>query len=191
MPIGRIVILSGPSGSGKTSLYQQLLNNHKFKGKLVKSVSLTTRPKRPGEKQGRDYYFVSHHAFLYKRRTKQLLESQKVFNYYYGTPRKPVERLLKKGRNVLLCIDVKGAKSALRQYPDALRIFINAPTMAELKQRLRKRGTEDKLDFDLRLKIACKEIKEAKHYDFVIVNDKLTAAYKKLEEIVCKQLKIF
>lgn len=190
MCIGKIVILSGPSGSGKTSLYQRLLNNQKFKGKVVKAVSFTTRPRRPGERHGRDYFFVSNRSFLYKRKTGQMLESQKVFSYYYGTPRKIVEQILKKGRNVLLCIDVKGAKVVWRKHPDALRIFIKTPTMIELKQRLLKRGTEDKLDLKLRLNIAREELKEAKYYDFIVINDNLKQAYESLERIICSQLKI-
>jgi guanylate kinase len=190
MSIGRIVILSGPSGSGKTSLYQRLLKNPKFKGKLIKSISMTTRPCRPGELHGQDYFFIDKKAFLDKRKRGLLLESQKVFNYYYGTPLKKVEQILKRGQSILLCIDVKGAKSVWRRYPDAIKIFIKTPTIAELKKRLKGRGTENKKDFAVRLSNARKELKMAKLYDFIVNNDKFNVAYKKLEKIISTELKI-
>src|SRR5881392_3567491 len=108
MAKGKIIIISGPSGSGKTTLHKMLLESTKLKEKLVKSISVTTRPMRGGEKEGRDYIFVSVLKFQYKIKAGHFLEWQKVFDNYYGTPKKNVRDLLKAGKNVLLCIDVKG-----------------------------------------------------------------------------------
>ena len=126
---GKIIIISGPSGSGKTTLHKKLLLSRRLKRKLVKSVSVTTRPKRPLEKHGRDYLFISKKDFFKKRRAGYFLESKKVFDRYYGTPRKAVDKILKKGKNVLLCIDVKGAKTVFIKRPKAVKIFIKAPSI--------------------------------------------------------------
>ena len=181
---GNIIIISGPSGSGKTTLYQKLLASPKFKGKLVKSISVTTRPRRAGEVHGRDYIFVTREMFLYKRRRHHFLEWQKVFNNYYGTPQKSVQDLLRAGKNVLLCIDVKGAKVVCRKFPKALTIFIKTPSLAALKKRLLARGSEMKSVVDLRLATAREELKEAKHYKHIVVNNDLKTAFNKLNHII-------
>ncbi|MCR4336638.1 MAG: guanylate kinase [Candidatus Omnitrophica bacterium] len=181
---GKVVILSGPSGAGKTTLHDKLLNSPRLKGRLIKSISVTTRPQRAGERHGREYFFVTPKMFLHKRCANHFLESEKVFDHYYGTPRKQVEDSLRLGKSVLLCIDVKGAEDAARCYPDAIKIFIKPPSLEELKKRLQNRGTETSGGMQLRLKIANQELQEAKNYDHVIVNDSLPQAYQKLEEIV-------
>ncbi len=186
---GRIVIISGPSGSGKTTLHKRLLLSRRFRGKLVKSISATTRPRRPGERHGRDYLFFSKDVFLAKKTKKYFLEWQRVFGRYYGTPHDRAEELLKAGKNVLLCIDVKGARVVRRWYPDAISIFINAPSIAVLKNRLRKRASESMADLRLRLSVAKREIKEARQYTYVVVNDDLKKALKKLEHILQSELK--
>lgn len=188
MKKGRIVILSGPSGSGKTTLHSRLLKSPQLKGKIIKSVSATTRPKRPHEKEGQDYLFISKKMFLHKRRLGYFLESEKVFNDYYGTPKKQVQALLRKGKNVLLCIDVKGARTVRRKYPEALKIFIKPPSFKELRKRLTTRGTETRRDLAFRLRTAKKELLDAKDYDFIVVNDVLPKAYKKLEDILGRHL---
>ena len=185
---GKIIIISGPSGSGKTTLYKKLLESGRFKKKLVKSVSITTRPRRPGERSGRDYSFATRKEFRRKIKADYFLEWQKVFDNYYGTPRRPVERLLKEGRNVLLCIDVNGAACVSRRYPQAIKIFITAPSLAVLKRRLKARGSEIQKDMKLRLERARKELAQAKVYDYAIVNDHLSEAFKKLEAIVKKSI---
>lgn len=184
MKKGRIVIISGPSGSGKTTLYKKLLLSKNFKGNLVRSISMTTRPKRKGEKDGRDYSFISEKKFLYKKKAGHFLECQKVFRSYYGTPHKNVREFLKKGKHVLLCIDVKGAMVVWRKHPDALKIFIKTPSMAILKKRLASRATECKKELKIRLKTAQSELKEAKYYDYVVVNDSLKKAFNRLKEII-------
>lgn len=181
--------MSGPSGSGKTTLHKRLIFSRRFKGKLVKSLSATTRPKRIGEKHGRDYLFLSKKKFDALRKKNKFLEWQKVFDSYYGTLRSVVEKLLKQGFNVLLCIDVKGARVVHRQFPGCVRIFIKTPSLKILKQRLEKRGTESVEDLKLRLSIAKDELQEERKYDYVIVNNHFTHAYKRLESIMGLELK--
>ena len=178
---GKIFIISGPSGSGKTTLYKKLLAHNK---KLVKSISVTTRPRRPGERHGRDYYFVSLKKFLYMKRAGHFLESQKVFDNYYGTPYKNVNDLLKRDRNILLCIDVKGAQVVCQKFPTAVSIFIKTPSMAILRKRLKNRTAGGKDNLRLRLETARKELREAKNYDYIVVNDQLKVAYQNLKAIV-------
>lgn len=187
MKQGRIVIISGPSGSGKTTLHDKLLCSKKFKGKLVRSVSATTRLPRAGEREGREYFFLNKREFLARKKKGLFLESMKVFDNYYGTPKDRVEQVLKSGKNILLCIDVKGAAEVSRKCPDAVKIFIKTPTLADLKHRLSHRGTENVRDLQLRLKIAQKELKEVKKYDHVVVNDRLSRAQKELEGIIQKE----
>ncbi|MCK5214412.1 MAG: guanylate kinase [Candidatus Omnitrophica bacterium] len=188
MKKGRIVIISGPSGSGKTTLQAKLLKSKRVKGKLVESISITTRPRRKGEKDGREYFFVSDKMFRYKKRAGHLLESEQVFHCFYGTPRKYVYDLLKKGTHVLLGIDVKGARKVRLQYPEALMIFIKTPSLKVLKERLLKRKTEEPTDLKIRVAIASQELKAANRYDFVIINNDLKKAYAELENIVCREL---
>ena len=189
MKKGKIFIMSGPSGSGKTTLYKKILCSRKLKDKLEKSISVTTRSKRVGEQQGRDYFFVSRRMFFYKKQAGQFLECQKVFDNYYGTPRKHVRDILQRGKSVLLCIDVKGARVVFKKIPQAIRIFIKVPSLAVLRRRLEKRGSETKTTGRLRLKTALDELKEAKFYDYVVVNDRLEKTYKKIEKTILAELK--
>jgi len=182
---GRIIIISGPSGSGKTTLYQKLLTSRKD---LVKSVSMTTRPKRPGEVHGRDYFFVSPKMFEYKIRAGHFLEYERFFNNCYGTPAKYVRDLLRAGKHVLLCIDVKGARTVLKKHPDALTIFVKTPTIADLKKRLMKRGSEDPKTIDQRLKRVKLELAKAKSYDYVLVNGDVNRAQRTLNTIITNEL---
>jgi len=186
----RIVIISGPSGCGKTTLHKALLESPLVKGKLVKSISATTRQKRPGERPGRDYLFLSTKVFESRIQKGYFLEWEKVFDHYYGTPKKQALSLLKKGVNVLLCIDVKGAKTVAKEFPQALTVFIKAPSMKILASRLKARGSESKESLSLRLKIASKELKEAKKYDHVVINADLKKALGSLQKIICIELGI-
>jgi guanylate kinase len=184
----KIVIISGPSGCGKTTLHKALLANPLLKNVLVKSISATTRAKRPGERAGRDYLFLSLKTFEDRIKKGYFLEWERVFDHYYGTPKKQALNLLKKGTNILLCIDVKGAKTVRQEFPEALKIFIKAPSMKVLETRLRARGSENSESLALRLKVARQELKEAKFYDRVIINADLNKALATLQQIVCKEL---
>ena len=184
MKKGKIIIISGPSGSGKTTLYKKLLANRKLRKEIIKVVSVTTRPKRPGEKHGLDYFFVSSKMFHYKRRNGHFLETEKVFDNYYGTPKKSVRDTLKTGKNVLLCIDVKGARTVRRKFPEAVTVFIKTSSLKALALRLKGRGSEKKDIMRMRLQTAREELKETKKYDHVIINDNLRTAYGRLEAAI-------
>ena len=151
---GKIILLSGPSGAGKTTIHERILKSEKLKGKVVRSISMTTRAKRPGECNGRDYFFVSRKMFEYKARAGYFLEYAEVFKNYYGTPAKHVKGLLAKGKNVLLCIDVQGARQVMKTCPEAVSIFVKTPSLGELQKRLSKRGTETAAELAVRLKTA-------------------------------------
>jgi len=184
----QIVILSGPSGCGKTTLHKALLASPLIKDKVVKTISATTRSKRPGEVPGRDYLFLNTKTFEERIKKGYFLEWEKVFDHYYGTPKKQVVQLLKKGINVLLCIDVKGARTVAKEFPQALKIFIKAPSLKILEDRLKARGSESKESLRLRLKVAREELKEAKHYDHVVINADLNKALEALQQIICRKL---
>jgi len=188
MDEGKIIIVSGPSGSGKTTLHKKLFLSRRLKKKLVKSISVTTRSPRRGEKSGRDYLFINKRQFFYKRCAGHFLEWQKVFDNYYGTPQNAVERLIRSGKNVLLCIDVKGAGVVARKCPDAVKIFIMPPSMEILEERLKKRDTETPQNLRLRLKIARREMREARHYQHIVVNDQFTKALHRLESIILSEI---
>jgi guanylate kinase len=187
-PQARIVIISGPSGCGKTTLHKALLESPLLKNKLVKSISATTRLKRPGERDGRDYLFLSTKTFEERIKKGYFLEWEKVFGHYYGTPKKQALNLLKKGINVLLCIDVNGAKTVAREFPRALKIFIKAPSMRILEARLKRRGSESRGSLKVRLKIAHRELKEAKFYDEVVINADFNKTVGSLQQIVCRSV---
>ena len=184
----RFVIISGPSGCGKTTLHKALLKTPQLKDKLVKSISATTRSKRPGERSGEDYIFLEPKIFQERIAKGYFLEWEKVFEHYYGTPKKQATDLLKKGIHVLLCIDVKGAKTVAKEFPQALRIFIKAPSTKELEKRLKARGSESRESLKIRLKIAREELKEAQYYDYVVTNGDLNKAIKELQKIVCQEI---
>jgi len=184
MAKGKVIILSGPSGSGKTTLYKKLLDDKRFKVKLARSISVTTRPKRRGERHGRDYFFVSPKMFLYKKRRGHFLESENVFGNQYGTPLSGVKQLLRSGKNALLCIDVKGARTVRRKLPDAVSVFIKAPSMGALSKRLKERGSDRTAAVEVRLKTARSELKEAKKYEYTVINDRLDTAYRRLVKII-------
>jgi guanylate kinase len=185
---GRIIILSGPSGAGKTTLHELLLKSPAFKGRIIRSISATTRSPRGKERHGRDYLFLTHKMFAHKIRTGQFLEWMKVFDNYYGTPMAQVRAAQAQGKHVLLCIDVKGALLVKKKAPDAIMIFIKTPTLRELKNRLSARSTDAQASIALRLKVAREELKKAGQYDHVLVNDKLDAALARLIGILRREL---
>lgn len=184
---GKIFIISAPSGCGKTTLCGKLSEE---KLNLSHSISATTRSPRKGEIEGKDYFFIPTEEFRAMIKRKEFLEHEENFGFLYGTPRKFVEGLLGKGRNVLLSIDVKGAMNVRRLYPkNSVLIFIMPPTLGVLKKRLESRMTDPAHSISGRLKIARQEIKYKNRYDYVVINDSLTAAYGKLKSIIVSELK--
>ncbi len=177
---GRMFIVSAPSGAGKTTLVNRLL---RCVPGVVRSISMTTRPPRPGERHGRDYYFVTRARFAAMRRRHGLLESAIVHGAHYGTPVAPVMRALRAGRDVLLSIDVQGAHQVVRRLP-CVRIFILPPSMTSLRHRLERRRTESPAQIRARLALARRELQAAPHYDYVVINDELRQAVSQLQAIV-------
>jgi len=178
---GNLFILSGPSGVGKTTLREAL--QKKIPG-LRFSVSWTTRSQRPGEIMDQDYRFVSKKQFEHKIKADGFLEWAKVHNEYYGTPWLPIKRWLHKGSDVLLDIDIQGARKVKKRIPQALTIFILPPSKQELKKRLIHRETESRTKIQIRLKNAETELQAVKHCDFVMVNQEISFSVEALETII-------
>lgn len=178
---GKIVIISSPSGGGKTTICRRLLRKNP---KWQFSISYTTRGKRVGEKDGREYHFVDKSKFLGLRRQGYFAETARVHLYYYGTPRQPLEEAITKGKVILLDIDIKGASSIKRKFPKALSIFILPPSAAELRRRLKRRGTETAAQLRLRLQNAIKEMKMYNRFDYIIVNENINVAESAADHII-------
>ncbi|WP_041082711.1 guanylate kinase [Thermotoga profunda] len=185
---GILYVISGPSGVGKTSIIESTLKKIK---NVVFSVSCTTRPKRPNEVEGRDYFFVDVVKFRDMIERDEFLEWAVVHNYYYGTPKKFVEEQIENGKSVLLDIDVQGAMTVMNKYKDAVYIFIAPPSFDVLKQRLMNRGTEDKENLYRRLEDAKKELSYIPNFEYIIVNAQLQESIDQLcSIIVAEQLKV-
>ncbi len=180
---GKIAVFSGPSGSGKTTLISRLRKDYD----VFFSVSATTRPPRKGEENGKDYLFLKEDEFLSLVRRGYFLEWAVYNGFYYGTPREPVEEALKKGKTVILDIDIQGAKRLREKRIQAVYIFVEPPSLEELERRLRSRGTESAEQVSGRIEIARKELDEAKKlgiYDYFITNNVLEEAVEKAVEIL-------
>jgi guanylate kinase len=186
---GKIFVISGPSGSGKTTLLENLLNSRALKKKLVRSISFTTRPQRSREKDKRDYFFISAKAFKAKRKAKKILEWTKYLGYYYGTSKEFVESRFRKGKNLVLCLDARGAMSLRRLYPkNIVTIFVKPPSLEELKKRISKRCNKTKEEeIRRRLKIAKSEMQAADGYDYSLVNKELRKTTVELKRIVLEE----
>lgn len=183
---GIVIIMSAPSGAGKTSICDAVVKSNK---NIVYSISTTTRAPRKGEKNGREYFFVTENQFKNSIKQKQFVEWAKVHNNYYGTSKKILEDIISKGKDVLLDIDVQGAIKIKKQYKDALMIFVMAPSLKILKQRLIKRNKDSKEVINIRLKNAEKEISYIDKYDYLVINDKLNESIKHVENIIsCAKL---
>jgi guanylate kinase len=180
----RIVILSGPSGSGKTTIVHRLEEDSPVK--LVKSVSATTRPPRAGERHGIDYWFLQDTEFRQKLQDGAFLEHAEVFSsgFLYGTLRSELQRAWESGGWAFLEIDVQGAMRVVQQYPNAVTIFLSAPSPAEFELRLRARGTESEDVIQKRLATAENELQLAHRYKYVVVNDQLETAVSEICEIL-------
>ena len=181
-----MILFSAPSGCGKTTIVDRLLKRHPD---WVRSVSATTRPPRAGEKEGRDYFFLSPRTFKQMQSSGELLESARVFGHDYGTPKAFVLGRLKEGKNVILAIDVQGADQ-VRKISElkgsALTFFILPPSVKVLRERLEGRKTESPGEIQRRIEAAQEEIKAAQLYDYAIVNQNLDKTIFKIEECVEK-----
>ncbi|MFH1782016.1 MAG: guanylate kinase [Candidatus Omnitrophota bacterium] len=179
---GILFVISAPSGSGKTTLCSRLVESLDSVGR---SISMTTRSPRAGERDGMDYIFIEKDEFLKRKNRNEFLEWAKVFDEYYGTPKKYVTHLISKGQDVIVSIDVQGAMKIKRMKKlQAVYIFILPPSMAMLKERLFNRSTDTKTEIAKRLRVAKKELKDLPKYDYVVVNNVLKSALDELRAII-------
>jgi guanylate kinase len=179
---GIIFILSAPSGAGKTTIYRTAL---KAIGGLEFSVSLTTRAPREGEAEGIDYRFVSEDEFRRRQSSGELAESARVFESSYGTPRAPLDAAIATGRDILLDIDIHGARQIRAIYPnDSVTVFVLPPSFDELEGRLRGRGTEEEAKIQHRLLKARSEAEAYPEYDYLIINSDVNDSIARLQAIV-------
>ncbi|QEK11992.1 guanylate kinase [Crassaminicella thermophila] len=181
MKKGLLIVISGPSGTGKGTVCKQLLNIEKD---IKISISATTREPRVGEIDGVNYYFIDEDIFEKQIENDEFLEYAKVYDNYYGTPKKYVIEEIKKGNNVLLEIDIQGALQVKEKYPEGIFIFILPPSMEELKKRIIGRGTESEADINKRFESAFEEINYVKEYNYYVINDEVEKAVEKIRGII-------
>lgn len=178
---GILVLFSGPSGVGKDTVLEVVLNKDNT---LQRSISLTTRDIRENEIDGRDYYFISKDLFNNMVENGDVLEFAQYGENLYGTPKAPVDKWLAEGKTVILKIEVQGAQKIKELYPDAVGIFVLPPSMDELENRLRSRGTENEEDIQKRLEIAKNEVEKSVDYDYTVINDDLDSASNDVLRII-------
>lgn len=178
MPKGRLFIVSGPSGVGKSTLIERFLRED---NRSTFSISCTTRPKRPHEVNGRDYYFIERERFQELAEQDYFLEREQVHGYSYGTPAKPILDTLEQGVDVVLDIDVKGALTIRKKCPHAFLIFVEPPSQEDLVKRLSLRGENE---ITKRMQRVREEMSRKDLFDCAIINDKLGSAYKRFKSVI-------
>lgn len=178
---GKLIVISGPSGAGKSTVVFKAIEG---KNNVCFSTSVTTRKPRPGEVDGKEYFFVDLDRFREMVENDELLEHAEYVANSYGTPRSYVEQKLSDGMDVILDIEVQGARQVNEKMPDAVKVFIIPPSMDELKHRLESRGTDTARAIEARLIRARQEYKEADFYDYIIVNDDADKAAGELSAIM-------
>ena len=179
---GMMIVLSSPSGAGKTSLSRKLLEKNK---NLFLSISFTTRPPRPLEVNESDYFFVSDEKFIEMLNKDEFLEHAKVFDFYYGTPKKPIMNALKSGKDILLDIDWQGTQQLMNSVQDDLvKIFVLPPSAKELEKRLLKRNQDTDETVKNRMSKASDEISHYAEYDYIIINKDFDESLEKINSIL-------
>ena len=179
---GLLIVLSGPSGVGKGTVRAAVFANNQFQ--YVYSVSATTRAQRPGEVDGKDYYFVSREEFETMIQNEDLLEYAEYVGNYYGTPVQKIEENLAAGHDVFLEIEVQGAMKVKERMPERIFIFLAPPNLEELESRITGRGTDAAHVIQERMATAKEEIELMQHYDYVVVNDQVQHAVDKINAII-------
>lgn len=181
---GLLIVFSGPSGAGKDTILRKLLEKNP---NIRLSVSATTRQPRQGEVQGSDYFFVDKNEFARMVQQNEMIESAEYCGNFYGTPRKPIDGWLANGDDVILEIEVQGGSQIKNKCPDSISVFILPPSFAVLEQRLKDRKTESEEAVQKRLETARKEILEAVHYDYAVINDTVDHAVDEIIHIICAE----
>jgi guanylate kinase len=181
---GQIFVVTAPSGTGKTTIINMIRKDMRGVGY---SISHTTRKPREGEVNGYHYYFVDRVEFEKMVEAHEFIEWAIVYDQSYGTSISSMNRELSSGKDLLMDLDIQGAEEIERRFPESLSIFILPPSMEILKERLKRRSTNDKVNVDLRMKKAVEEIQRCRDYDFIIVNDDLNEATREIEAIIIAQ----
>ena len=184
MERGLLIVVSGASGTGKGTVCKKILDDMP---QVAYSISATTRPARPGEVDGREYYFLSRDEFMAWIDGGKFLEFAEVYGNFYGTPLNKIEERLNRGEDILLEIDVQGALNVKRKCPDGVYIFLLPPSLNELKRRIEGRGTETPESLQRRLANAVAEIKIGREYTYVVVNDSDERAAAQIESIIAAE----
>lgn len=185
MEPGPLIILSGPAGSGKSTVIRRLLQDAEMG--LRKSISVTTRAPRQGERNGEDYLFWTREQFEEEKVAGGFVEWAQVHDHYYGTPRSEIDPYRAQGIGVILVIDVQGAAQVRRKYPDALSVFLKAPLWEDYRQRMLLRGDEDEAAIARRLETARRELERAGEYDAVLENDQVDTTVAQLRDLVARR----
>ncbi len=186
MPRGMLIVVSAPSGSGKTTIARKMMEEFPF---IKFSVSATTRPKRNGEVDGKDYFFLTREEFEEKIKNGELLEWEEIYGNYYGTLKSVVELALQNGDVLLFDVDVNGAISIKNKFPDdSVLIFIKPPNMETLKERLKRRKTETDEQIQKRLERVSMELEKAKYFDYIFINDKLEDTIKSVKRAIFNEI---
>ncbi|MCI9582986.1 MAG: guanylate kinase [Clostridium sp.] len=178
---GVLAVVSGFSGAGKGTLIRTLLAGYQ---NYALSVSATTRSPRPGEADGREYFFRTNEEFERMIEKGELLEYARYVDHYYGTPKEYVLRNLEAGRDVLLEIEIQGALAIRERFPEAVLLFVTAPDAAQLKKRLTGRGTEDMAVIEKRLRRAAEEADGIEQYDYILVNDEVESCARRMHGLI-------
>lgn len=186
MKKGLLIIYSGPSGVGKSTVRQEFFKDESLK--LTYSISMTTREPRADEENGKDYFFVSKDEFLKAVDNDEFLEHAEYVGNYYGTPRAYVDELRNQGKNVILEIDIEGAKQVIEKVPDCVSIFLVPPTIETLRERIKGRGSDDEETINRRVEVAKREIAQKEIYKYVVVSDDIKRTANEIAEIIKKEM---
>lgn len=183
---GMLLVVSAPSGAGKTTIVKEVLRQYPSFGF---SVSATTRGRRPGEVDGKDYYFLTKDEFEKRVSCGELVEYEEIYSNYYGTLRSEVENALEGGKDIVFDVDVKGGLSIKSRFPEAIIIFVKPPSVEILRRRLEGRGSETKEQIERRMARVEMELEKGGQYDYIIINDELKRAVNEVFDIINKKRK--